>query len=124
MTFLEILCLLEAERLRTNSFHCFKCCSIIFPYLVLCLLPTEDHISNQRDATFYAHLLIATLYMFRASLAHYQELRNWKHVVLLSINEDKSCISLVTYMFFIYKDVRPHEYKIYCQIFSVEIFYF
>jgi len=41
-----------------------------------CIYIYEDHISNQRDATFYAHLLIATLYMFRASLGHHQELRN------------------------------------------------
>jgi hypothetical protein len=26
-----------------------------------CVFIYEDHISNQRDATFYAHLLIATL---------------------------------------------------------------
>jgi hypothetical protein len=27
-----------------------------------CIFMYEDHISNQRDATFYVHLLIATLY--------------------------------------------------------------
>jgi len=32
--------------------------------------------SNQLDATFYTHLLTATLYMFWASLAHRQELTN------------------------------------------------
>jgi len=36
----------------------------------------EDHISNQRDATFFCYLLIAKLYMFRTSLTHCQEFTN------------------------------------------------
>ena len=35
----------------------------------------EDHINNQRDATIFCSLLIAIVYMFRASLAHRQEFR-------------------------------------------------
>jgi len=30
-------------------------------FVGLCNFIYEDHISNQRDATFYAHLLIATI---------------------------------------------------------------
>jgi len=30
-------------------------------FMGLCIFIYEDRISNQRDATFYAHLLIATL---------------------------------------------------------------
>ena len=41
-----------------------------------CIVRCEYHISNQQDATFFPSLSIATLYMFRASLAHRQELRN------------------------------------------------
>jgi len=38
-----------------------------------CIFIYEDHINNQRDATIFCSLLIAILYMFRASLAHHQE---------------------------------------------------
>jgi len=42
-----------------------------------CIVRYESHIRNQQDATFFkCSLLIATLYMFQASLAHCQELRN------------------------------------------------
>jgi len=54
-----------------------------------CIFIYEDHIRNQRDATFLCSFIDSnTLYMFRASLAHHQELRNcvcslwYGHVVL------------------------------------------
>ena len=69
-----------ASKLLTEV-HKFKflglCVDYHFMFMGPCIFIYEDHISNQRDATFLCSFIDSnTLYMFWASLAHHQELRN------------------------------------------------
>jgi len=49
--------------------------SLDFLFMGPCILVYNDNINNGRDAALYALYLMVMLYMFRASLAHFQEFR-------------------------------------------------